>query len=108
MLQESAYRVRAVSPCGARGLMQLMPDMETEFGVTDPFDPRQNIMGGTQLLRQLLDRYHGKVELALAAFNAGPGSVDKYQGIPPYEETRNYVSRVLRNYEHFSRCRVLY
>lgn len=103
--QESAYQPRAESACGAQGLMQLMPDTAAELGLTDVFEPRQNIMGGTRLLRQLLDRYDGDVVWAVAAFNAGPGSVDKYQGVPPFGETQNYVSRVMQNYYHFSRRR---
>jgi len=95
---ESGGRVMAVSRTGAQGLMQLMPDTANEMGVSDAFRPEQNIAGGTAYLDQLLVRYHDNAALALAAYNAGPGAVDKYHGIPPYRETRAYVARVIREF----------
>jgi soluble lytic murein transglycosylase-like protein len=91
---ESAFNPFAVSSAGALGLMQLMPEMAEEMDVVDPFDPRQNILGGSRYLRDLLDRHHGNVDLAVASYNAGPGAVARYRGIPPYRETRNYVKTV--------------
>ena len=95
---ESAGQVRAVSRAGARGLMQLMPGTASAMGVEDAFIPDQNISGGTAYLDSLLTRYHNNVALALAAYNAGPGAVDKYHGVPPYRETREYVARVIREF----------
>jgi Rod binding domain-containing protein len=92
---ESDGRSDAVSPKGARGLMQLADTTAAEMGVVDSLDPHQNIHGGTKYLRQLLDRYGGDVKLAVAAYNAGPGAVSKYDGVPPYPETRRYVEKVL-------------
>jgi len=93
---ESGFDPRAVSPKGAGGLMQLMPKTAATLGVVDRFNPRENISGGVRHLRYLLDRYQGRVALALAAYNAGEGVVDTHQGIPPYPETQQYVRRVLR------------
>jgi soluble lytic murein transglycosylase-like protein len=93
---ESAFDVFAVSSAGAQGLMQLMPEVADELDVMDPFDPRQNILGGARYLRWLLDRHHGDLELAVASYNAGPGAVDRYNGIPPFRETVNYVKSVKR------------
>jgi len=95
---ESAGQVRAVSRTGARGLMQLMPGTASAMGVEDAFKADQNIAGGTAYLDWLLTRYHDDVKLALAAYNAGPGAVDKYHGVPPYRETRMYVARVIREF----------
>ena len=92
---ESAFNPRAVSPKGAMGLMQLMPATAARFGVIDPFNPSENIRAGVGYLRQLLDRYDHNEQLALAAYNAGPGAVDKYgQKVPPYKETQSYVRRI--------------
>jgi soluble lytic murein transglycosylase-like protein len=99
MHQESSFKSRAISPKGARGLMQLMPGTAMRFGVTNVFDPRQNIEGGARYLRFLLDRFDGDVNLALAGYNAGEGAVEKYGWrIPPYAETQEYVRRISRRY----------
>lgn len=92
---ESSFRSNAVSKAGAQGLMQLMPSTAASYGVKDAFDPAQNIDGGVRLLRDLMNRYKGNTELVLAAYNAGVGAVAKYKGVPPYEETRNYVAKIM-------------
>jgi soluble lytic murein transglycosylase-like protein len=94
MQTESAFNPVAVSDTGAQGLMQLMPELALELGVTDPFDPRENIMAGARHLRRLLDLHDGDVTLAVASYNAGEGAVARYGAVPPYPETQNYVLRV--------------
>ncbi|HEY6325782.1 MAG TPA: lytic transglycosylase domain-containing protein [Candidatus Cybelea sp.] len=94
---ESAFDPGATSGAGARGLMQLMPETSASLGVTDAYDPAQNIRGGARYLRGLLDRFHD-VELAIAAYNAGPAAVERYGGVPPYAETQNYVRGVFKRY----------
>lgn len=95
MKQESNFKSSVVSSAGASGLMQLMPATASYLGVEDRFNPEQNIMGGAKYLRQMLDKFDNNIETALAAYNAGPGNVKKYGGIPPFKETQNYVKKVL-------------
>lgn len=94
--QESGYNTTAVSPKGALGLMQLMPNTAQMYGVTNPFDPVQNIMAGTCHLKMLLDTYNGNLKLALAAYNSGEGNVNKYRGVPPFSETVDYVKSIIK------------
>jgi Transglycosylase SLT domain len=98
---ESNFDPRAVSRAGAIGLMQLMPQTAVRLDVRDMYDPDDNVGGGTKYLRQLLDRFHGNLPLALAAYNAGENAVDHYQALPPFDETRQYVQKVLRYYRTF-------
>lgn len=95
---ESGFNSRAVSRKGARGLMQLMPDTAGKLGVSNPFDPQDNVAGGSRYLRELLERYNFDLVKALAAYNAGPQRVEQYHGVPPYRETQAYVARIVHEY----------
>jgi soluble lytic murein transglycosylase-like protein len=98
---ESSFNANAQSPVGAQGLMQLMPETAASLGVKNPFDPAQNVAGGTRYLRSLLDRFKGDTRLAVAAYNAGPGAVEKYGDVPPYAETQSYVKNVLGSLDQY-------
>lgn len=99
---ESCYDSSAVSKAGAQGLMQLMPGTAKELGVTDPFNPRQNLRAGIEYFSKLQKQFNYNSQYALAAYNAGPGAVKKYSGIPPFPETRSYVNKVLEKFRHYS------
>ncbi|HEX3671341.1 MAG TPA: lytic transglycosylase domain-containing protein [Candidatus Cybelea sp.] len=101
LMAESAGNASAVSVAGAQGLMQLMPGTSAGCGIANPFDPTENVQCGTGYLHSLLRHYHNNVTLAVAAYNAGPGAVDRYHGVPPYPETRAYVVRVLNAYHNY-------
>ncbi|MHC9539905.1 MAG: lytic transglycosylase domain-containing protein [Vulcanimicrobiota bacterium] len=101
--QESGFNPNAESHCGAMGMMQLMPETAKDLGVKNAWDARENVMGGVKYLKGLLDRFDGNITKALAGYNAGPGSVEKYGGVPPYAETQNYVKNILGMYEDYKK-----
>lgn len=100
---ESDFNPRAISSAGAKGLMQIMPENIMALNIKDPFDPLENIMGGARYLKQLIRRFDGKLPMALAAYNAGPNMVDRYKRIPPFEETENFVEKVMKYYSIFKK-----
>ncbi len=103
IMAESGFNPQAISPKGARGMMQLMPDTWLDLGVKDPHDPKQNISAGSAYLKRQLDAFGHNTVLALAAYNAGPGAVKKYRGLPPYAETQDFVSKVLQFYRQYKK-----
>ncbi|MDA8138917.1 MAG: lytic transglycosylase domain-containing protein [Desulfobacteraceae bacterium] len=100
---ESCFNPQAVSKKGAMGLMQIMPENLGLLNINDPFDPWENIMGGARYLKAMMERFDGQLSLALAAYNAGPTAVERYNNIPPYKETMDYVDRVLKFYQHYKK-----
>ena len=101
MANESGFNANATSSAGAQGLMQLMPETAASLGVTDAYNPEQNVWGGTRYLRSMLDRFGGNVTKAVAAYNAGPNAVESHDGVPPYAETQAYVENVLNSYQQY-------